>query len=60
MFKVTFFLISMATGQQEMILDGSEAYADLDSCNAAAHFVAENSPEGYKTTWECKTSLAMK
>lgn len=60
MFKVTFFLISLATGQQEIILDGSEVYADFDSCNSAATFVAENTPVGYKTTWECKISLAMK
>ena len=53
MFKVTFFLISLATGQQEMVISGSETYMDIDSCNSAAAFVAENSPAGYRTIWEC-------
>ncbi|MFD2205720.1 hypothetical protein [Kiloniella antarctica] len=60
MFKITFFLISMVNGQQEMTLDGSEIYVDFESCNAAAAFVAENSPAGYSTIWECKISSTIK
>ena len=54
MFKVTFFLISLVTGQEEMILNGSGSYENIISCNSAATFVAENSPVGYATTWECE------
>ncbi|WP_162938241.1 YegP family protein [Kiloniella sp. EL199] len=53
MFKITFFLISFLNGEQEMIIGGSETYATYESCKASAEFVAQNSPEGYRTIWEC-------
>ncbi|WP_158090217.1 hypothetical protein [Kiloniella majae] len=54
MFKITFFLVSLLNGQEEMTIGGSETYATYESCKASAEFVAQNSPEGYRTVWECK------
>ncbi|WP_157845984.1 hypothetical protein [Kiloniella litopenaei] len=53
MFKITFFLVSLINGQQEMTIGGSETYATYESCKASAEFVAQNSPQGYRTIWEC-------
>ena len=54
MFKITFFLVSLLNGQQEMTIGGSETYTTYENCKASAEFVAQNSPEGYRTIWECK------